>query len=405
MQTVQSPVAITRHPLDPLTAEEVEAAADILRAQRHLADTARFVFVTLNEPDKATVLGFQPEQPIDRQAFVILRERAEHKTFEAVVSITAGEVRSWRERSGVQPPIMFEEFIAAEEAVRNDAGWQEAMRKRGVTDFQNVMIDPWSLGYNGPEDDAGKSRLIRPLTFVRQGDPDDNGYARPVEGLVLRFDLDRMEVTDIEDHGVVPLPPRSGNYTSEGITDPNNTPYFPAGPRTDQKLIEILQPQGTSFQVDGHEVRWQKWSFRVGFTPREGMVLHTIGYRDGDRLRPIIYRASLTEMFIPYGDPRPTHYRKNVFDMGEYGVGTLSNSLELGCDCLGEIHYFDAVVNDNDGKARRITESSGSTPTSGPRRRRSGARDVWCFPRLPPSATTSTATSGTSTRTAPSSTR
>src|SRR5215475_376139 len=235
MQTVEPPVAITRHPLDPLTAEEVEAAADILRAQRHLADTARFVFVTLNEPDKATVLGFQPGQPIERQAFVILRERAQHKTFEAVVSITAGEVLSWRERPGVQPAIMFEEFLAAEEAVRNDPRWQEAMRRRGVTDFQNVMIDPWSLGYNGPDDAPDKGRLVRPLTFVRRGDPDDNGYAAPVEGLVVRFDLDTMQVVDVEDHGVVPLPPRLGNYTTEGITSSDNYPHFPRGTRADLK--------------------------------------------------------------------------------------------------------------------------------------------------------------------------
>jgi primary-amine oxidase len=216
------------------------------------------------------------------------------------------------------------------------------------------MIDPWSLGYNGPDEAPDRARMVRPLTFVRQGGPDDNGYARPVEGLVVRFDLDRMEIVDIEDHGVVPLPPRSGNYTVEGITDPDNTPHFPAGPRADLKPVEITQPHGASFEVDGHEVRWQKWRFRVGFTPREGLVLHTIAYQDGDTLRPIIYRASLAEMFIPYGDPRPTHHRKNVFDMGEYGVGVLSNSLELGCDCVGEIHYFDAHVNDNDGHPMEI---------------------------------------------------
>jgi primary-amine oxidase len=56
-------------------------------------------------------------------------------------------------------------------------------------------------------------------------------------------------------------------------------------------------------------------------------------------------------MLIPYGDPNPAHYRKNVFDMGEYGIGMLANSLELGCDCLGEIRYFDAWLNDNDGHA------------------------------------------------------
>jgi primary-amine oxidase len=243
MQTVESPVATTRHPLDPLAAEEIEAASAILKDKRQLAATARFVFITLHEPEKAAVLAYEPGQPIERQAFVIVRERAERKTYEAVVSVTAGEVRSWRERPGIQPPIMFEEFLASEEAIRNDPRWQEALRKRGVTDFQNVMIDAWSLGYNGPDEAADQRRMIRPLTFVRQGDPDDNGYARPVEGLIVRFDLDRMEVVDVEDHGVVPFPPRSGNYTPEGITHPDNTPHFPDGPRTDQRLIEIPSPR------------------------------------------------------------------------------------------------------------------------------------------------------------------
>ena len=354
MQTVGPPVTTARHPLDPLSAEEIEAASALLRRERQLADSARFVYVTLKEPDKQAVLAHRPGDPIDREAFVVIRERARRTSYEAVVSVTAGEVRAWRERADIQPPIMFEEFLTAEEAVRNDSRWQEAMRRRGITDFENVMIDPWSLGYNGPDDAATRGRFIRPLTWVRRGGPDDNGYARPVEGLVVRFDLDRMEVVDVEDHGIVPLPPKSGNYDPEGITDPDNVPHFAEGLRADQKALEITQPEGPSFQVDGWEVRWQKWRFRIGFTPREGLVLYTIGYEDGGRLRPIVYRASLAEMFIPYADVAPTHYRKNVFDMGEYGVGMLANSLELGCDCLGEIRYFDAVVNDNDGKPMEI---------------------------------------------------
>jgi primary-amine oxidase len=354
MQTVESSVTTARHPLDPLTPAEIEAATATLKQVRGLGSSARFVYVTLHEPPKERVLSFREGDPIDREASVLLRDREQRRTFEAVVSVSGGEVRSWRELSGIQPPIMFEEFLAVEEAVKKDPRWQEALRRRGVTDFDNVMIDPWSLGYNGPEDAADRGRLIRPLTWIRRKGPDDNGYGHPVEGLVLRFDLDRMEVVDIEDHGVVPLPTRSANYTAEGISDTDNFPRFPAGPRSDLKPIEITQPDGTSFEVDGHEVRWQKWRFRIGFTPREGLVLYTIGYQDGDRLRPIIYRASLAEMFIPYGDPRPTHYRKNVFDMGEYGVGMLCNSLELGCDCLGEIRYFDAHVNDNDGGVTTI---------------------------------------------------
>ena len=93
-------------------------------------------------------------------------------------------------------------------------------------------------------------------------------------------------------------------------------------------------------------MRWQKWSLRVGMDPLEGLVLSTIGYEDGGRVRPIVYRASVSEMVVPYGHPSPMHSWKSAFDAGEWGLGRMANSLTLGCDCLGEIHYFDYVFAD-----------------------------------------------------------
>src|ERR1700734_3678470 len=81
-----------RHPLDPLTGAEIEAATGILKRERNLADSARFVYVTLREPAKETVLDHQPGQAPDREAHIVLRERSEHKTYEAIVSITDGQV-------------------------------------------------------------------------------------------------------------------------------------------------------------------------------------------------------------------------------------------------------------------------------------------------------------------------
>jgi primary-amine oxidase len=335
----------TLHPLEPLRPEEISAASAILKAKHGLGSTARFVFIALHEPPKAAV---QAGEPVPREAFVVLYERSERKTYEAVVSLTDEDVVSWRHIEGVQSPITFEEFMACEAAVQADPVWQEAMRKRGVEDFSLAMVDPWAAGYTGEEDDAGTRRILRPLTWMRS-EPGDHGYARPIEGLVVEFDLDALKVVAVHDYGVVPLPPKSGNYDAERVADPNNVPSFPS-PRADLKPIEITQPEGPSFTVEGHAVRWQKWRLRIGFTPREGLVLHDIGYEDRGTLRPIIYRASLAEMFVPYGDPAPTHRFKNVFDMGEYGVGWLANPLMLGCDCLGEIRYFDGVVNDQDGE-------------------------------------------------------
>jgi primary-amine oxidase len=347
MEAVATTSAVS-HPLEPLSAEEVAAAAAVLKRDQGLSADARFVMISINEPPKAQVLSFGPSDRIDRQAKIVIRDRAKRSTFEGVVSITDNRTLSWTEIPGVQPAIMAEEFIAVEEMVKQDPRFLEALRKRSVMDMNLVMVDAWTLGYNGPEDDPSKGRFCLPIVWVRS-DPDDNGYARPIEGVIVRFDLDRMQVVEVEDHGVTPIYERAGNYTAERIVEPANFPHFPDGPRTDLKTLEINQPDGPSFTIDGHHIAWQKWDLRVGFTPREGLVLHLIQYRDGGRLRPIIYRASLSEMFIPYGDPHPTHYRKNVFDMGEYGVGFYVNSLELGCDCLGEIRYLDGIVNDNDG--------------------------------------------------------
>ena len=356
METVKPAVTTTRHPLDPLSADELERAVSILRKVRGLTADHRFVYVGLKEGPKHEILTFKPGDSIDRRALAVIRDKARKVVIEAEVSIWHESVISWRERAGVQAPIMLEEVLGAEEVIRNDPRWRAAMSKRGVTNFDLAIIDPWPAGYNGPEDAPGKGRFALPLTWVRTGQ-DENSYARPVEGLIVRFDLDRMEVVDVEDHGVVPLPPRKANYTAEAIADAANYPHFPEGARTDVRELDIVQPSGASFQVDGNLVGWQKWSFRVGFTPREGLVLYTLGYRDKHRVRPILYRGSVSEMFVPYGDPAPTHRRKNVFDMGEFGLGMLCNSLELGCDCLGEIRYFDGVVNDNDGKAVTIANA------------------------------------------------
>ena len=141
------------------------------------------------------------------------------------------------------------------------------------------------------------------------------------------------------------------------------------------KPLEITQPDGPGFALDGHGVRWQNWDLRIGFHPREGLVLHDIAYHDAGERRQICHRASIAELVIPYGDPNPTTHFKNVFDIGEYGLGPLTNSLSLGCDCVGEIRYLDARhqhvhrrpasrSRTRSASTRRTTACSGSTPTS-----------------------------------------
>jgi primary-amine oxidase len=335
------PTTTAVHPLDPLTAQEIARAGEILRSKHGVGPLVRVISIALHEPPREVVLNYRAGSPVERAAFAILLDRAEGQTYEAVVSLSRDRVESWTHVPGVQPPIVFDEFVECEAAVRADPRWQEAMRRRGVTDFSLAMIDPWSAGHFALAGEDGR-RLSRALTWVRR-DPADNGYARPVANLVTVVDLNAMTVLRVEDGGVVPLPPEDANYTAEV-----------AGTRPDLKPIEIRQPEGPSFELAGHELRWQKWTMRLGFTPREGLVLHTVAYRDGGRDRLILYRAAVADMVVPYGDPRPSYFHRNAFDVGEYGIGTLANALENGCDCLGEVRYLDAVVNDGRGDALTV---------------------------------------------------
>ncbi|MEO1447467.1 MAG: tyramine oxidase, partial [Cyanobacteria bacterium J06635_11] len=334
--------ATVSHPLEPLTPEEMTAAVRIVREQKSLTDSVRFVSVSLKEPAKETVLAFKKGDVIAREAFIILLDNATARTYEAVVALGKSIITAWDYIPNVQPSIMLDEFVECEEAVKANPDFQAAIAKRGITDPDLVMIDPWSAGNYGIEEEDGV-RLSRALCWVR-ANPTDHGYARPIEGVIPVVDLNKMEVIRVEDYGVVPLPPKDGNYTPEYVKD-----Y-----RTDIKPLQIVQPEGPSFEVNDHEIRWQKWKIRVGFTPREGLVLYEVTYTDKGEERPIFYRASLAEMTVPYGDPLPHHYRKNAFDVGEYGIGSLANSLTLGCDCLGEIYYFDGFITNSRGDVAQI---------------------------------------------------
>lgn len=331
-ESLEIQTTVMVHPLDPLGAAEMEQAVSIVKASDKFGPKMRFASVGLKEPAKAAVLNFKPGHPLEREAFIILLDNKNGGVYEVVVSLNKKEVTEFKQIPGVQPSIIGDEFFECEDTVKNHPEVWAALQKRGITNIDLVTVDPWSAGNYGDEVEQNR-RIARTLIWTR-AEAGDNNYAHPIDGLIVIVDLNKMEVVRVEDHEVIPVPQENSNYASKYISE------F----RQDLKKLDIVQPDGVSFEVDGWQVKWQKWNFRLGFTHREGLVLYQIGYEDKGRARPILYRASLTEMTVPYGDTSITQYRKNAFDVGEYGVGVLANSLELGCDCLGEIHYFDANV-------------------------------------------------------------
>lgn len=331
------------HPLDALTAPEIERAASIVRRERSTEDLL-FATITLREPDKAVVGTYRPGDPVDREVRCVVVD-GPNSIAEAVVSVTADELRSWRSLPGAKPALLFTEIVDAMGVLHESEEWRDALAKRGITDLSTVQIDPWPAGsFGDAAEDA--TRLTRVVSYLRH-DPTDNGYAHPIEGLVAVIDLSARRVVEIVDHGVVPVPAECSNYDIER-----------AGPaRTSLRPLEIVQPDGPSFTVDGNLLSWENWRLRVSMDPIEGLVLHQVGWDDGTRVRPILHRAALSEMVVPYGTTAPTHDWKNAFDAGEWGMGRFVNSLALGCDCLGEIVYLDAVMATERGGASTVSQA------------------------------------------------
>ncbi len=289
--------------------------------------------LVLQEPSKAAVIR---GEGAPRQAFVMVYERIAGKTFEALVDIGARRLISWREVKNVQPPLMIEDMVQTEQLVEADRNWQAAMRKRGITDFSKVQVDAWSAGYHGLAEDEQGHRLVRAVSYFR-GDV-QTAYTRPIEGVVAFIDLTTHTVKVI-DSGVVPLPREDRRFGG------------PVKAATSLPPLVITQPQGAGYTQKGQEVNWGNWQFRFAMHPREGLVLYTVGYRDHGKLRSILHRGSLSEMVVPYGDPGPAWYFRNVFDTGEYAfVGRSLMPLNRGVDVPDNAAFYDAVFADEEGR-------------------------------------------------------
>ena len=330
------------HPLEPLSAAEVDAAVQLLKKLPQFNRSTRIISIALKEPSKESVYRWPDGPNPARESTAVCLDNSANQAYTIDLNLCSGASQVQAAPKGSQPTMSVDEQIECEQAVLNSKEFQEAIQKHhGIRDPSLVMVDIWSAGNYGSEEDSGR-RLARPLCFVRT-DPTDNGYARPIEGLRPVVDLNLMQVIRVEEFGTWPLPPQPGNYAATRVKDQ----------RAGIKPLAITQPDGPSFKLTGHQMSWQNWEFVVGFNAREGLTIHHLRYRDKGRERPVLYRGSLTEMVVPYGDPSATQARKNAFDVGEYGMGMCANSLRLGCDCVGHIEYLDADLCDSRG--RRLT--------------------------------------------------
>jgi len=324
------------HPLTPLSAREIRAAASILRDSGHVPRGAEFSTLTLDEPPKDAVLR---GTSTPRRAFAVIYDRRANRTYEGVADLSTARVVSWKEIPGAQPAITGDDSGLADRIVRADPRWEQAMRERHITDPRNVAIACWSAGYFAlPGTEQG--RIVRALSYYRASD--DNFFAHPVEGVVAHVNLTTGKIIDFLDiDRDAPVPRQDARL------DPGSYRAPPAP-------LTITQSSGPGFQIDNGEVRWQKWRFRYALEAREGLVLYTVGYEDGGRVRPILYRGSLSEMVVPYGDPGGAWFFRNSFDAGELGLGVTASPLRPGVDCPTNCIVYNAVIADPEGEPHTI---------------------------------------------------
>ncbi|KAG5639662.1 hypothetical protein H0H81_008823 [Sphagnurus paluster] len=372
-----------QHPLDPLTPDEIAAASLTVRqyvAEKTDLKAIKFVTLYLLPPPKRDVLAYlgiplTPGAKLEKPAPIIV-DLVNGATYNVVLSFLNLQwtVDTFEKLPAEQhAQISVEELLDTERILRKDAGVLKLAADVGVKPEQ-LFCDGWSIGYD--ERFPQQRRVQQALVFARFS-AHDNLYAHPLDFVaivdpitekVIHIDFPRkydnqtlgtpttIPPTLTEDplaasgRQRIPPPLAGHNFLPDLMAQDDEN----FKPREGIKPLHVVQPQGVSFSINGHELEWQNWKMHIAFTQREGIALSTITYNDHGEIRPIIYRLSLAEMVVPYGAPDHPHPRKFAFDSGEYGMGTMANELSLGCDCLGQIHYLPGTYVAHNGNANVI---------------------------------------------------
>ena len=151
---------------------------------------------------------------------------------------------------------------------------------------------------------------------------------------MVTMDMNKLKVVDFVDSGIRPVDTTtSGSSTTQ---------------RTGLKPLVVQQPDGPSFTLDGRNVSWQGWHFRVDWSPREGLVLDRVGYEQSGVVRSIINRMSLSEIYVPYALPDANWSWRSAFDIGEYNLGLYTLRRETNIDVPENAVFFDEVAGDTD---------------------------------------------------------
>jgi primary-amine oxidase len=238
----------TQHPLNALDADEISMSVNLLRAAGQVDDKTLLLSLTLEEPPKQKVLAWKPGESIPRAARAVLRRGNE--TVETVVNLTDKKIGPIRIIKEGQATLVMLEFFGAIDMAVSDPKVQEALQRRGITDFKKVVCAPRTVGNFGREEE--KTRRLVKVDCFDLSKEETNTLATPIEGLYIKVDVDEKKVLEVIDTGIVPIPPGA----------------YPLGAGAQSKLrerkpVQMSSPQGQNFTVSGSLVSWENWRFHV----------------------------------------------------------------------------------------------------------------------------------------------
>ena len=325
------------HPFDDLSAEEISQVVKIIQDSGQFDKEIRYPVVKRMEPPKQSWLSGKLND--FRHAYVAVFDFKKSMMTELDIDLNTKKIVSVKDLPGIKPPVLIEEYERARAIVRADVRWQKAMQDRGIKDLNDVLIDMWAPGLLSKEEMVPGQRLLRAVCY-KKGKA-RNFYSRPIEGVIVTVDLSAKKVANIWDMGKYPV---AQNHRE--LNEASNSPIDRS-----MKALRITQPQGPSFKMNGQEIEWFQWKFRYSMDPLQGLQILHVQHKENNQYRSVLYKLSLAEMLVPYGDGDKAWSFRNAFDVGEYGLGKTLHPLELGKDVPENALLLDVAVPDDVGGA------------------------------------------------------
>jgi primary-amine oxidase len=321
----QQPTASPVHRLDPLSAAEITIVTDALSKAGRMSASTRVVTMELAEPDKAS-------RAQTRLGRAVLYDWSSGVTSEMTVDLQNRAVSAETRVATGDPPVRRVVIDRATEIALGDRRVVQALSRHGVKDLERItFLGGLGEGMRLPRRGAAIPLVVSPLVW------DPIGNDMEVRGVDVRVDLAGGVVEE-----VLEAPVRAGGGP------PRVTP--PAAGRPLRPLV-VSQPNGPSFSIRGSEILWDRWRLHFGVHPRRGVEIFDVAIVEGNRTRPVLYRAGLSELMTPYGDPQYVSWYPR--DAGDYFMSLYSAaraSAIVGADAPANATFVPAVFPDPRGR-------------------------------------------------------